>query len=107
MIYVLGQATQKNGTTPTWTLSGICTEAERVNTGTYAINIDLSNLPNIDRKDLVILLSAERGNTGTERLTINWSQEINNRFLVKNYSGYNSTTLGDCMLTVTILANIG
>lgn len=107
MIYVLGQATQVNGTTPVWTLSGICSSAEKVNTGTYAINIDLSSLPNIEKKDLVILVSAERGNTGTERLTINWSQEDNNRFLVKNYTGYNSTTLGDCMLTVTILANIG
>lgn len=105
MIYVLGQATQRNGSSPEWTLSGICSSANRTDTGTYTITVNFSNLPNIDKDKLVILLSAERASTGTERYIIDWISDTT--FRVRNYTGPTSTTLGDCYLTVTILANIG
>lgn len=105
MIYVLGQATQRNGSSPVWTLSGICSSANRTDTGTYTITVDFTSLPsNIDKNKLVILISAERAFTGSERFTIDWISDTT--FRVRNYGGSFSTTLGDCYLTVTILANI-
>lgn len=98
MIKVIGQATQKNGTSPVWTLTGICTSASRTGTGTYTITC--SKAPN---SKFVVLISAERGGVGTERTTATWSSNV---LTIKNYTGQASTTLGDCWLTVTFIENL-
>lgn len=98
MIKVVGQATQRNGTSPSWTLTGICTNASRIGTGTY--NITCSKSP---EQKVIVLVSAERGSIGTERITAVWS---NNVITIRNYAGAKSTTLGDCWLTVTFLEDI-
>lgn len=95
MIRVVGQATQNNGTNPTWHLTGICTSAARTGTGTYTITCS--------KECYTILISAERGNVGTERIVATWS---NNVLTIKNYTGMTSTTLGDCWLTVTFIENL-
>lgn len=105
MIKVVGQATQSNDTSPVWTLSGICKSAARTATGTYTVTVDfLSALGITDKNKLAIYVSAERGGVGTERYVIDWTSA--NTFRIRNYSGYNSTTLGDCWLTITIIADI-
>lgn len=98
MIKVVGQATQQNSSSPTWTLTGICTSASRTGTGTYTITC--SKAP---AQKVVVLISAERGGIGTERITAFWN---NNVITIKNYTGATSTTLGDCYLTVTFLEDI-
>ena len=105
MIQVVGQATQKNGSNPTWVLSGLCKAASRTGTGTYTVTMNFANNFGITNKNqLVILVSAERSGTGTERYVIDWISD--DTFRIRNYTKYNSTTLGDCMLTITILANL-
>jgi hypothetical protein len=99
MIKVVGQATQKNGTTPEWTLTGICTAGERSGTGTYKITCSKDN----NNQKIAVLASAERGGIGTERLTAEWN---NNVLTIKNYTGQASTTLGDCWLTVTLIEDL-
>ena len=98
MIKVIGQATQKDGTSPVWTLTGICVSAKRTATGTYSITCNKAT-----GSRPVILISAERGGVGTERTTAVWS---GNDLIVRNYTGQSSTTLGDCWLTVTLLENL-
>lgn len=98
MIRVVGQASQSNGTSPVWTLTGICASAARTDTGTYTITC---NNPHISK--LTVLISAERGGVGTERTTAIWS---NNVLTIRNYTGQSSTTLGDCWLTVTFIENL-
>ena len=95
MIRIVGQATQHDGTTPTWQLSGICESAQRTGTGTYTITCS--------KPCYTVLISAERGNVGTERIVATWS---NNVLTIKNYTGMTSTTLGDCWLTITFIANL-
>lgn len=104
MIYVLGQATQTNGSSPVWTLSGICSSANRTDTGTYTVTVNFTNLPNITKNKLVILISAEAANVGRERYVIDWISDTT--FRVRNYERYSNTTLNDCIMTITILANI-
>ena len=105
MIRIVGQATESKGDSPSWKLSGICKSATRTGTGTYTITVDFHKglgFPNKDK--LVILVSAEKGGVGTERYVIDWT--ATNTFRIRNYGGYNSTTLGDCWLTITILADV-
>lgn len=97
MIRVVGQATQRNGTSPTWTLTGICRSASRTGTGTYTITCDKNYTK------VVVLISAERGGVGTERTTAGWSGNV---LTIRNYTGQTSTTLGDCWLTVTFIENL-
>lgn len=105
MIQVIGQATQSNGGSPSWTLTGICKSASRTAVGTYTVTIDYLGALGIDSKDkLTILISAERGNLGTERYILDWLSA--NTFRVRNYTARNNQTLGDCMLTITILAEV-
>ena len=105
MIQVIGQATQSNGGSPSWTLTGICKSAARTGTGTYTVTIDYLGALGIDNKDkLTILISAERGNLGTERYVVDWTSE--NTFRIRNYTARNNQTLGDCILTITILADV-
>jgi len=95
MIRVIGQATQKNGTSPTWQLKGICKSASRTGTGTYTITCS--------KECYTILISAERGGVGTERIVATWSNKV---LTIKNYTGRDSSTLGDCWLTVTFIENL-
>jgi len=95
MIKVIGQATQNNGTTPTWQLTGICKSAARTGTGTYTITCS--------KECYTILISAERSGVGTERIVATWSNKV---LTIKNYTGMKSTTLGDCWLTVTFIENL-
>lgn len=105
MIQVIGQATQSNGGSPSWTLTGVCKSAARTGTGTYTVTIDYLGALGIDSKDkLTILVSAERGNLGTERYVVDWTSA--NTFRIRNYTARNNQTLGDCMLTITILADV-
>ena len=105
MIQIIGQATQKNGGSPSWVLTGICKSAARTGTGTYTVTIDYLNIFGIDNKDkLAIFASAERSGLGTERLIIDWTAE--NTFRIRNYTARNNQTLGDCILTITIMADI-
>ena len=105
MIQVIGQATQSNGGSPSWTLTGVCKSAARTGTGTYTVTIDYIGALGIDSKDkLTILVSAERGNLGTERYILDWTSA--NTFRIRNYTARNNQTLGDCILTITILADV-
>lgn len=105
MIQVIGQATQSNGGSPSWTLTGVCKSAARTGTGTYTVTIDYLGALGIDSKDkLTIVISAERGNLGTERYVVDWTSA--NTFRIRNYTARNNQTLGDCMLTITILADV-
>lgn len=105
MIQVIGQATQSNASSPTWTLTGVCKSAARTGTGTYTVTIDYIGALGIDSKDkLTILVSAERGNLGTERYILDWTSA--NTFRIRNYTARNNQTLGDCILTITILADV-
>lgn len=97
MIKIVGQASQMNGTSPTWTLTGICRSASRTGTGTYTITCDKNYTK------VVVLISAERGGVGTERVVADWSGNV---LTIKNYTGQTSTTLGDCWLTVTFVENL-
>jgi hypothetical protein len=105
MIQVIGQATQSDGGSPSWTLTGVCKSAARTGTGTYTVTLDYLEALGVDSKDkLTILISAERGNLGTERYILDWTST--NTFRVRNYTARNNQTLGDCMLTITILADV-
>lgn len=105
MIQVIGQATQSNGGSPSWTLTGVCKSAARTGTGTYTVTIDYLGALGIDSKDkLTIVISAERGNLGTERYVVDWTSA--NTFRIRNYTARNNQTLGDCILTITILADV-
>ena len=105
MIQVIGQATQSNGGSPSWTLTGVCKSAARTADGTYTVTVDYLGALGIDSKDkLTILVSAERGNLGTERYILDWTSA--NTFRIRNYTARNNQTLGDCMLTITILADV-
>ena len=97
MIRIVGQATQRDGASPTWTLTGICRSASRTGTGTYTITCDKNYTK------VVVLISAERGGVGTERTVADWSGNV---LTIKNYTGNTSTTLGDCWLTVTFIENL-
>lgn len=105
MIRIVGQATQQNGTSPSWKLTGICKSASRTGTGTYNITVDFhKGLGFPDKNSLVILVSAEKAEVGTERYVIDWTSS--NTFRIRNYSGATSTSLGDCWLSITILADV-
>lgn len=105
MIQVIGQATQSNGGSPSWTLTGVCKSAARTAVGTYTVTIDYLGALGINNKDkLTILISAERANRGTERYILDWTSA--NTFRIRNYTARNKQTLGDCMLTITILADV-
>jgi hypothetical protein len=105
MIQIIGQATQSDGGSPSWTLTGVCKSAARTGTGTYTVTLDYLEALGVDSKDkLTILISAERGGLGTERYILDWTST--NTFRVRNYTARNNQTLGDCMLTITILADV-
>lgn len=105
MIQVIGQATQSNASSPFWTLTGVCKSAARTGNGTYTVTIDYLGALGIDSKDkLTILISAERANLGTERYVVDWTSA--NTFRIRNYTARNNQTLGDCILTITILADV-
>jgi hypothetical protein len=98
MIKVVGQATQQNGSSPAWTLTGICSSASRTATGTYTITCSKN-----PAQQIIVLISAERGSIGTERTTATWADNV---LTIRNYTGATSTTLGDCWLSVTFLEDI-
>lgn len=97
MIRVVGQASQMNGSSPTWTLTGICRSASRTGTGTYTITCDKNYTK------VVVLISAERAQAGTERITADWSDNV---LTIRNYNGQSSKTLGDCWITATFIENL-